>query len=71
MNTYEKYLNEEKDASVAYKRVYKSILKNLDILKKVLVVHSSRQAKDSSDWGYHGDLGYIDNELKELIQQLK
>lgn len=70
MRTYEKYLNEE-DASTAYKKSYNSILSNLDKLKKVLKKHSAKQAKNPSDWGYSGDIGYIEGELTELIKNFK
>ena len=75
LKAYEKMLegkvNEEKDAASAYKKSYDSILKNLDKLKSVLKKHSVKQGKNPMDWGYAGDLGYIDDELTDLIKNFK
>ena len=69
MKTYEKYLNEAgADANKAYQKRYNSILKILDKLKQKLKKHSAKQSKNLMDWGYAGDLEYIDDELAELIK---
>lgn len=70
MKTIEKYLNESKDANTAYKERYKSVLSNLDKLKKLMKKHSVKQAKSPMDWGYAGDIGYVDDELTELLNHL-
>lgn len=71
MKTYEKYLNEEKNANIAYRKRYRSIWLNLDKLENLLKKHSAKQAKNPEDWGFSGDLSYIDDELTELIKNFK
>lgn len=71
MKIYEKYLNEEKDASVMYKKNYNSVMINLDKLKKVLWTHSRKQFKNPTNWGYTGDLEHLNNELEEIVKNFK
>ena len=64
----DKYMNIEKNANEEYKKRYNSILKILDKFKKLLKKHSAKQSKNPMDWSYAGDIGYIDDELAELIK---
>jgi len=67
----DKYMGMEKNANVAYKKRYKSIMKSLDKLKQILKKHSMKQDKNPTDWGYAGDLSYIDDEITELMSSFK
>lgn len=67
----DKYMgNMENNPNEAYKKRYKSILLNIDLLKKLMKKHSVKQNKNPMDWGYAGDLSYIDDELTELLNHL-
>jgi len=65
----DKYMgNIEKSALSTYKKNYSSVLKNMDKLKSILKKHSAEQKKEPTNWGYAGDLDYINNELSDIVK---
>jgi len=68
----DKYMGKgKKDANKAYEDRYDSIMDNIIKLKKRVEKHSVKQSKNPSDWGFAGDLSYIDEELTDLIKNFK
>lgn len=75
---YDKMLNDayipldvKKDANKTYQERYKEIQKHIKDLLSGLKKHSSKQAKNPADWGYAGDLGYINDDLLKIIINFK
>ncbi len=43
----------------------------IDILKDKLKKHQSQFEENNSNWGYVGDIDYINNKLNEILEFLK
>jgi hypothetical protein len=51
---------------VRYKEITKEIEKNLKLLQKKLIKHKTDFKKTPSNWGFIGDLSYINEKLVEV-----
>lgn len=58
-------------ASQAYDRVRAAIEQKLDAIGTELEAHHAAQKNRDKDWGFHGNLGYIDTKLGEILSFLK
>ena len=56
---------------VRYKEITKEIEKNLKLLQKKLVKHKTEFKNTPSNWGFVGDVSYINEKLVEVVMFLK
>jgi hypothetical protein len=56
---------------VRYKEVTKEIEKNIKLLQKKLIKHKTDFKKTPSNWGFVGDVSYINEKLVEVVGFLK
>lgn len=63
-------MNYSNDAHGEYSRRFANIEKMMGVIKTKLSEHSDRQTKDTKNWGYAGDLEYVEATLKELVDAL-
>jgi hypothetical protein len=47
------------------------IEKNIKLLEKKLIKHKTDFKKNPSNWGFVGDVNYINERLKEVVEFLK
>lgn len=57
-------------AKETYHQRLTSIQKSIEILKSKLTEHNKSFEKRPGNWGYVGDLGHIDENLKNLVKFL-
>ena len=65
-----KYLDYQ-SADNSYKENLNSINEKIVELKQLLKLHSDDFNKDTKNYGYAGDLGYVLEQLKEAVNFLK
>lgn len=56
---------------VRYKEVTKEIEKNIKLLQKKLIKHKTDFKETPSNWGFVGDVSYINEKLVEVNSFLK
>ena len=56
---------------VRYKEITKEIEKNIKLLQKKLIKHKTDFKKTPSNWGFVGDVSYINEKLVEVNTFLK
>jgi len=56
------------DANMAYDQKMRKVRQLLREMDKQLYKHEARQGARMEDWGFVGDLGYVEEELKELLR---
>ena len=56
------------DTKTKYTETRKEIEKKISLLREKLKSHQTRFKQDPSNWGYVGDLTYINEKLGELIK---
>ncbi len=55
-------------ADAAYKTAHSKATANIKKLSKVLVDHAKKQTSEPMNWGYVGDIGYINEQLEVLLK---
>jgi len=53
-------------AADAYRQRRQAVDALLDELRKKIDIHAQRAAVDPSNWGYAGDLGHVEEVLRDL-----
>ena len=59
------------NTSTKYNQLMEKIENDLILLYEKLKNHQKEFNKDSSNWGYVGDLEYVRNEIDEVVKFLK
>lgn len=59
------------NTSTKYNQLMIKIENDLILLYEKLKKHQKEFNKDSSNWGYVGDLEYVSNEIDEVVKFLK
>ena len=56
-----------KEIEKRYRKNLNEIKSNITLLNKKLEKHNERFEVNSTNWGYVGDLGYINEKLNEIV----
>lgn len=59
-----------RNADAEYQMAQERIAEQLERIQKGLRAHAARQSRRPQDWGFNGDLGDIEAELKRLGDRL-
>ena len=63
-------LNSSSSAEMAYKIRLREMNTLMEALHKALADHERRQDEDPENWGWAGDLGQVNMDMKEMIRFL-
>lgn len=66
LNLNAKNLSLAEDAKTRYKKNQTEIAKKIKTLQDKLKKHAAQFEKDNKNWGYVGDVGYINEQLDAL-----
>lgn len=59
------------NASDKYKEIQKEIEANIELLKQKLELHKNKFDYDNGNWGYVGDISYINTQLSNMVDSVK
>ena len=59
------------DSDKRYKELLKEIESNIELLKEKLKKHSEKQSKQPENWGFVGDISYINTKIENIIETIK
>ena len=59
------------EANNKYKEVIKEIENNLKVLNEKLKQHQLKQSNETNNWGYVGDISYINTQLGNINEFIK
>ena len=59
------------ETQTKYKEGTKEINKKIKLLQKKLIKHKIDFKNNTSNWGYIGDISYINEKLEEVVSFLK
>lgn len=59
------------DSDKRYKEVIKEIESNIELLKEKLKQHQVKQSKQPENWGFVGDVSYINTKIENIIETLR
>lgn len=54
-----------------YNECKSSIEKSIEILQKKLIEHELLFENDNTNWGYVGDISYLDTKLENIVESVK
>jgi len=57
-------------AHQAYQERYQEALELVTRIRRQLTAHKAQEAKEPRNWGYAGDLGHVNSELKQVLASL-
>lgn len=59
------------DSDKKYKEIIKKIESNIELLKRKLKQHQVKQSNQPENWGFVGDVSYINAKIENIIETLR
>jgi hypothetical protein len=59
------------EANKQYQNILNQLETKIELLKEKIKRHSEKQSLETYNWGYVGDLGYVNDKIDEVTNFLK